>query len=101
MTRIARSGLPAAMAALVLLPAAVLAGNVTKFTFAPVTFPDGTTGVIEASSKTTNKSTVTVCEYYTDGHVTYLGQFQSSTFASTDPAAVEQFCLANYANRVQ
>ncbi len=74
---------------------------VTKYTFDGVTFSDGTSGVIEAAVKTTNKSHVTVCNYYSTGHVDFLGYYQdyNGSFASMDPAAVEQFCLDHYAER--
>lgn len=75
------------------------AAATSKFTFDGVTFSDGTAGVIEAGVKVVRKGTVTVCDYYTEGHVTYLGQFQSNEFASSDPDTVKQFCLDNYVNR--
>ncbi len=74
---------------------------VTKYTFDGVTFSDGTAGVVEASVKTTSKSHVTVCNYYSTGHVDFLGYYQdyNGAFTSTDPGAVEQFCLDHYAER--
>lgn len=79
--------------------------NVTKFTFTNVSygdpFPDGS-GLIRASTKITNKSTVIVCGYYLEPNDQYLGQFQvvdDPTFPGTEPSAVEDFCLANFSNR--
>ena len=72
-----------------------------KFTFTGQTFPDGTPGEIRAGSKLTgpNGNQLTVCGYSTAGGVTYLGQFESSTFSSQDSDAVRQFCLDNYVFR--
>ncbi len=74
-----------------------------KFTFTGVTLDDGTTtvdnGIIEASSKSVDHSQLTVCDYYTAGYMEYLGQFQSSDFASSDPTAVENFCQTHFADR--
>lgn len=86
----------------ILLPATVMAGNAgfnSKFTFADVTFSDGTSGVIEAGSKRTNKSDFTTCEYYTDGYLNYLGQYQESGVSSNDAGVIEEFCLDNYVDR--
>lgn len=79
-----------------LVPAVVLAGS-PKFTFNDVTFSDGTTGEIEASSKV--KKDYTTCSYFSDDYEDYLGAFHSDEFASSDADEVEQFCLDNYANR--
>jgi hypothetical protein len=90
----------AAMFVVLVLAVPALAGSVSKLTFDNVTYPDGTTGVIEASVKVVNKSGTTVCDYYSDNHVAFLGQYQQvGGFAATDPAQVEQFCLDNFANR--
>ena len=90
--------------ALASAPATALAarsGFNVKFTFTDQTFSDGTAGVIRAGSKLTGPSgnQLTVCDYSTTGGVTYLGQFESSSFSSTDPVAVLTFCLDNYVNR--
>jgi hypothetical protein len=83
--------------ALALALAASAAGAVTKYTFQNVTFPDGTTGVIYAGVKLTNKSTLTACNYHSSTGAS-LGYYADS-FASADPAAVEQFCLDNFDER--
>lgn len=75
------------------------AADVTKATFSKVTFSDGTTGTITAGSKITNKSQFTVCDYFSDAYGAYLGMFQSADFATTDPAALEDFCLSHFAER--
>lgn len=70
-----------------------------KFTFNPVTYPDGTTGVIEAGSKRSKQSQFTVCDYSTDGYRESLGQFGSNTFSSQDPDDVLKFCLDHFGER--
>lgn len=83
-----------------LVPTLAVSAKTFKFTFNNVTFSDGTMGVIEAGSKQTGGSgTFAVCDYYSSGWSTYLGQYQDSTFFSSDPATVEQFCLDHYADR--
>jgi hypothetical protein len=71
-----------------------------KFTFTDFTSPDGQLGVIRAGSKLTGPggNQLTVCGYYSKTD-SYLGQFESSSFSSTDPALVLDFCLTNYVNR--
>jgi hypothetical protein len=78
------------------LPAAASA-RVTKYTFSPVTFSDGTTGIIYAGVKVTNRSTLTACDYHSSTGAS-LGYYADS-FASDDPAAVQQFCLDNFDER--
>ena len=80
------------------LSATLAVAGATKATFSDVTFADGTVGTIYAGSKITNKSTVTDCTYM-DNHGQYLGMFLSSAFASTDPDALESFCLAHFGER--
>lgn len=75
-----------------------------KFTFTDVTVTDadGSTVqvTIEAGSKLTGGgSEFTTCGYYTPDYTSYLGATQSSTFASDDPAAVEDFCVQGFADR--
>jgi len=83
-----------------LVPTLAVSAKTFKFTFNPVTFADETTGVITAGTKQTgNGSVFTNCDYYSSEFSTYLGQYQDSTFFSTDAATVEQFCLDNYVNR--
>jgi hypothetical protein len=82
------------------VPTLALSAKTIKFTFNNVTFSDGTLGVIETGSKQTGGgSTFTVCDYYTSDWATYLGQYQDSTFFSSDPGILEQFCLDHYADR--
>lgn len=95
------------VAAALALPVAAVAGATRttqfnlKFTFAGQTF-DGTTitgGVIRAGSKKTGSgSTFTNCDYYT-AQDAFLGNYQSPAFASSNPDAVRQFCLDNFAAR--
>ncbi|HXG68000.1 MAG TPA: hypothetical protein VNO70_23080 [Blastocatellia bacterium] len=73
--------------------------DVVKFTFPDVAYPDGRVGTIQAGSKTNRKSTVTVCNYYSNPNNQYLGQFQSDEFSSRNADEVKQFCLENYNNR--
>jgi hypothetical protein len=42
---------------------------------------------------------VTTCGFTSPGGERFLGEFQSTTFASSDPAVVLQFCLDNFVNR--
>ena len=62
--------------------------------------------VIEASVKTTNKSTVIVFDYYTEGHLTYLGQFERVIPSGdtvpvdvNDSGALEQYAIKQFPNR--
>jgi hypothetical protein len=95
------------IAALVLAVALVLAApaaaKVTKFTFNDVTYPDGTTGEIEASVKNTNQSHLTYCGYFSDDYRESLGYYQefSETTASTNPEEVKAFCLESFDERFQ
>jgi hypothetical protein len=82
---------------LALALAASAAARVTKYTFDNVTFSDGTTGTIYAGVKVTNRSTLTSCGYHSSSGAS-LGYYADS-FASDDPAAVEQFCLDNFDER--
>ncbi|HWH40076.1 MAG TPA: hypothetical protein VNU21_09570 [Usitatibacter sp.] len=80
-----------------LLAAGFAVAAVTKATF-DVTFSDGTQGTIYVGSKTTNKAVFTQCDYE-DVNGQFLGGFGSPDFASTDPAALEQFCQDHYVDR--
>jgi len=92
------------VAALAPAGAAFAGAEHVKFTFTGQTFSDGTqNGVITVGAKKTGGgSTTVVCDYYTEGFQTYLGQFQSMDPAdfSTDAETLREFCLANYENRV-
>jgi hypothetical protein len=76
-----------------------LAANVFKFTFADVAYPDGRVGTIHASVKMTKKSTVTVCDYYSNPNDQSLGEFQDTDNTSTDAVVVRDYCLAHYGER--
>ena len=78
-----------------------LAASDVKFTFSGVAFPDGQLGTIQAATKTTKKTTITTCSYFSDPNNQYQGQFQSDEFASRNADEVQQFCLENYNNRQQ
>lgn len=78
-----------------------LAADNVKFTFSGVAFPDGQLGTIQVATKTTKKTTITTCSYFSDPNNQYLGQFQTDEFASSDANAIEQFCLENYNNKKQ
>ena len=71
--------------------------GVTKATF-DVTFSDGTQGTIYVGSKITNKAVFTQCDYE-DVNGQFLGGFGSPDFASTDPAALEQFCQDHFVDK--
>ena len=87
------------VAALALTGTALAGASHAKFEFDGVTFSDGTTGTIYASSKQTGGgSTFTNCGYQaTDG--TFLGNYGDPTFFSTDADTLKQFCLDHYADR--
>lgn len=99
--RLFGSGL-AALALLVGVASTALAGGThfnEKFEFDQVTFSDGTTGIIYASSKLNNQGDeFTNCEYDTTDFAV-LGQFGSDAFASADAATVRTFCLEHFADR--
>ena len=81
------------------LTAGIAAAEVTKASFLGVTLPDGSVGNIYAGSKITHQAVFTQCDYQSvDGKS--LGAFGSNTFATTDPTALESFCLAHFVDRV-
>ena len=74
--------------------------KVTKYTFNDVAFPDGTSGEIEASVKTTNKSQLVYCGYFSSGYADSLGYYQQFTDSPPTTAdGVETFCLDHYGDR--
>jgi hypothetical protein len=77
----------------------VMATSVVKFSFPDVTYPNGQVGTIRAGVKTTKKSNVTVCDYFSDPNDQYLGQFQDGTFASDNATEVLNFCLEHFDER--
>ncbi|MFP5261349.1 MAG: hypothetical protein ACLGJB_05520 [Blastocatellia bacterium] len=83
---------------LVLLGSA-LAANVFKFTFPEVTYPDGRTGTITASVKTTKSGSVTVVDFYSSPNDKFLGEFQGTDNTSTDAAVVRDYALLHFADR--
>lgn len=84
-----------------LVPTIIASAKTFKFTFSNVIFSDGTSGVIEAGTKQTGNSSVfSVCDYYSDAYINYLGQYQDSTFFSSNPDTMRQFCLEHYADRI-
>jgi len=73
-----------------------------KFDFQDVTFPDETTGIIEAGTKATRKGTFTQCSYFAPAYAAYLGGYGDDTLPAADvddAEAVLAFCLAHYADR--
>ncbi|HEX8091155.1 MAG TPA: hypothetical protein VF762_20030 [Blastocatellia bacterium] len=76
-----------------------IAANVFKYTFTDVAYPDGRVGTIQASVKTTKKSTVTVCGYYTNPNDQFAGEFQGTDNTSTDAVAVQSYCESHFADR--
>jgi hypothetical protein len=93
-----KKALVAAVVVSLLAGAGAALAGVTKFTFTNVAFPDGTTGTIRAGSKIVNKVDYSVCGYYTANDL-FLGQFETADFATTDPGAMEDFCVLHYADR--
>lgn len=90
----------AVITVLSLLPVvAAHAGNVFKFTFPDVAYPDGRVGTIQAGVKITKKAAVTVCNYYSDPNDQYLGQFQDTDNVSFDAVVVRDYCLGHYGDR--
>ena len=85
--------------ACLVLAAGIAAAAVTKASFLGVTFPDGTVGNIYVGSKVTHQAVFTQCDYQTVAGKS-LGAFGSDTFATTDPTALEDFCLAHYFERL-
>jgi hypothetical protein len=77
------------------------AGGAVKFVFRDVTFPDGTPGELEASSKVGKRDAFTTCSYFSDDYGSYLGYYHSAGFGSHDAGAVLEFCLENYEYRNQ
>jgi hypothetical protein len=65
-----------------------------------VTYPDRTTGEIEATVKDTNKNDLTTCSYFSDDYQASLGYY-SDEVVFADPAAVLEFCLDNFDERHQ
>lgn len=94
-------GLAGAAAALALAVPSAQAAT-TKFTFEDVTFPDGQTGFIYASTKEMNKKPDNVyCGYQTSDYQD-LGYYLE--FLDDAPDAAEDvlaFCVANYEDRVR
>ena len=75
------------------------AANVFKYTFSEVSYPDGRVGTIQASVKTNKKSTITVCDYYTNPNDQSAGEFQGDDNTSTDAVQVKSYCESHFADR--
>jgi hypothetical protein len=71
-----------ALLSALVLTASALAG-VTKFTLNDVTYPDGTTGEIEAGVKDTSKSDLTDCAYFSDDYRDALGYYSAPVVFAT------------------
>lgn len=71
-----------------------------KYTFSPVTYPDGTTGTMTAGVKPSRTNTFTYCYYDTLNQATVLGEYDSYANTATDLAAVENFCLSHYYDKL-
>lgn len=69
-----------------------------KFSFDPVTFPDGTTGEVYAASKRAKNNQDTSREYETPDEQ-FLGLHQSRDFSSPDADAVRDVRLSHYGER--
>lgn len=74
----------------------------TKYEFHDVTFSNGQTGTIYASTKTMKKKPDNVsCGYQTEDYQ-FLGYyFEFVEPAPTDAASVREFCLAHFDERQQ
>jgi hypothetical protein len=82
------------------------ATSAVKYTFTDVQFVDASgavvgTGTIQAGVKTTRKSTVVNCGYFTNPNDQFAGEFEAiNPPVNVDSAsAVQSFCEANFANR--
>jgi hypothetical protein len=73
-----------------LLPGTALAG-VLKFDFT-ITNPDGSSTIVQASSRTNKQGNVTVCNYNGQNGA-FLGEVQGSTSGTMED--VESFCRVN------
>lgn len=88
-----------------MLGSAIAAGGV-KYTFTEAQFRDASgnviaTGTIQAGVKTTRKSQVINCGYYTNPNDQYVGEFESTdrTVNGDSAESVRSFCEANFENR--
>lgn len=96
-TLYALAGATAAMA--MVIPSAQAA--TTKFNFEDVTFPDGQTGFIHASTKEMKKKPDNVyCGYQTSDYQDLGYYLEFVDDAPDTPEGVLEFCLANFDNRV-
>jgi len=90
----------------VFLLGSAFAASAVKYTFTDVDFVDASgnvvaTGTIQAGVKTTKKSQVVNCGYYTDPNDQFAGEFEAiNPPVNVDSAsAVRSFCESNFANR--
>ena len=84
----------------------VFAATSVKFTFTDVDFVDASgnvvaTGTIQAGVKTTKRTTVVNCGYFTNPNDQFAGEFEAiNPNVDVDSASsVQTFCEANFANR--
>lgn len=96
----AATAVAAAAAALVLATPAAAQAATTKFEFHNVTFSDGQTGTIYASTKTNpNKVDNVFCDYATSEGQS-LGQYEEFVEpAPSNAQDVRDFCLAHFDER--
>lgn len=90
----------AAGAAALLLAAPAAQASTTKYTFEDVTFPNGQTGTIHASTKIMKKKPDNVyCNYQTADWENLGSYLDFVEPAPTDPQGVLRFCLDNFDER--
>jgi hypothetical protein len=82
------------------------AASAVKYTFTDVQYLDAAgnvvaTGTIQAGVKTTRKSQVITCNYFTDPNDQYAGDFEGTdaTVNGDSASAVRSYCESNFQNR--
>ena len=82
------------------------AASAVKYTFTDVQFTDASgnvvaTGTIQAGVKTTKKTQVITCNYFTNPNDQYAGDFEATdnTINGDSATAVRSFCEQNFQNR--
>jgi hypothetical protein len=88
------------------LLASAYAATAVKYTFTDVDFVDASgnvvaTGTIQAGVKTTRRTTVVNCGYFTNPNDQFAGEFEAiNPPVNADSAsAVQSFCEQNFQNR--
>ncbi|MGH3099170.1 MAG: hypothetical protein ACRDMV_24565 [Streptosporangiales bacterium] len=90
----------AAAGAAIILTAPAAQASTTKFEFDNVTFPDGRTGTVYASTKTMDKKPDNVYCGYQSSDFQPLGHYlEFLEPAPSDAQAVENLCLAHFDDR--